>query len=179
MPDYANVLPGDPAPWFRQRSLSNSNYAINSAGGRYIVLCFFATAANPQSQAAIAAALARKDLFNDQHASFFGVSLDPADEREQRVVDGRPGYRYLWDFDGRASRLYGAISQTCDPSKGQVAVRLKWVVLDPTLRVLRVFPFAADTDNFAAVMAYVAAQPPPSRFAGVRARFLRTSHRDV
>ena len=42
---YAALSPGDPAPWFNQRSLSNPNYAFSSVGGRYVVLCFFGSAA--------------------------------------------------------------------------------------------------------------------------------------
>src|SRR5262249_3387236 len=41
---YAKLTPGDPAPWFHQRATSNPNYAFDTAAGRYIVLCFFASA---------------------------------------------------------------------------------------------------------------------------------------
>lgn len=41
-----------------------------------------------------------------------------------------------------------------------------WVVLDPTLRVLRVIPFAPDQSDIATLVAYIDALPPPDRFAG-------------
>jgi hypothetical protein len=72
-------------------------------------------------------------LFDDKHASFFGVSIDPADEANKRVVGRVPGYRLFWDFDGNASRLCGVIPQDADPTNGRVSVRRIWVVLDPTL----------------------------------------------
>ena len=157
---YISLLPGDPAPDFKQRSFSNANYVFNSAAGRYIVLCFFGSASDPKGRAAIDLALSHKGLFNDDKASFFGVSMDPKDETERRVADHYPGYRYFWDFDGRVSKLYGAIPSDCDPSAGQVPVRRKWVVLDPTMRVMKVFPIEAE------VMTYLESLPPPSRFAG-------------
>jgi hypothetical protein len=44
---YVRLAPGDPAPWFNQRSTSNPSYAFDTAAGRYIVLCFFASAGDP------------------------------------------------------------------------------------------------------------------------------------
>jgi len=41
-----------------------------------------------------------------------------------------------------------------------------WVVLDPTLRVVKVLPFAEDGSDASEVLSYVASLPPPSRFAG-------------
>src|SRR5687768_4098744 len=41
---FANLTPGDPAPWFHQRSGGNPNYAFDTVGGRWIVMCFYGTA---------------------------------------------------------------------------------------------------------------------------------------
>ena len=53
---YVNLTPGDPAPWFTQR-LGEEGYAIHRAGGRYVVLCFFASAANEAGKAAMVLAV--------------------------------------------------------------------------------------------------------------------------
>ena len=83
---------GDPAPWFHQRSPTNPNYAFGTAAGRYIVLCFFGSAAHPLGRAALEAVVANRRYFDDHNISFFGVSLDVADETEGRVRDSlRPG----------------------------------------------------------------------------------------
>ncbi|MFZ5616375.1 MAG: 2OG-Fe(II) oxygenase [Pseudomonadota bacterium] len=165
MSTYVKLAAGDPAPWFHQRTSANPQFAFDTVAGRYVVLCFFATASDPHSRAAIEAALARPDLFNDARASFFGVSLDPSDEAERRIADRAPGYRYFWDFDAKASRAYGAA-----PADGgdllQIEARRKWVVLDPTLRIIEVFPFAPDRSEIAAVLKLVEALPPPAKFAG-------------
>lgn len=141
MAGYVKLAPGDPAPWFYQRTSGNPRFSFDTAAGRYIVLCFFATAGDARSRAAIDAVLARRDLFDDEKASFFGVSLDPADEAERRVGDLAPGVRYFWDFDGAVSALYGVIPKDAGDRIGGVTAMRRWFILDPTLRVIDVIPF--------------------------------------
>jgi hypothetical protein len=124
-----------------------------------------ATASDDHGRAAIAAVRARPDLFDDRTASFFAVSSDPGDEAEGRLADSYPGYRNFWDFDGTVGRLYGMLP--VDAEAGRVEARRIWVVLDPTLRVLKIFPFAPDRSDGAAVVKYLAGLPPPARFAGI------------
>jgi peroxiredoxin/predicted 2-oxoglutarate/Fe(II)-dependent dioxygenase YbiX len=162
-----NLLPGDPAPHFVQRSCANPRYTFASAAGRYLVLCFFGSAADPQGRAAIDAAMARPELFDDTHASFFGVSVDPGDEATARVADRYPGYRFLWDADLQVSKLYGVVPTETLAGSGGLRMRRMWLVLDPTLRILHVEPFRPDGGDAAAVLDYVAQLPPPERFAGV------------
>lgn len=161
------ILPGDPAPTFVQRSIANPRYVFGSAAGRYLVLAFLGSAADPHAQAAIAGVKARGELFDDTHASFFGVTVDPADEAQQRVQDSYPGYRFLWDFDLAVSKLYGAVPADAEPTAKGLRMRRMWVVIDPTLRVLHVEPFREDRGDIAAVLDYLAQLPPPSRFAGI------------
>jgi predicted 2-oxoglutarate/Fe(II)-dependent dioxygenase YbiX len=83
------------------------------------------------------------------------------------VAERYPGYRHFLDFDGTVGRLYGALPQDAGEAGAKVEVRRFWIVLDPTLRVLRAFPFQPDRGDIDAVMAYVASLPPPGRFAGI------------
>jgi peroxiredoxin len=160
---FSVVAPGDPAPWFAQRTANNPAFAFDTVAGRYIVLCFFASGGDDLGRSAIAAATARPDVFDDRQASFYGISLDARDETENRLRGRNPGIRFFFDFDGKVSRLYGAIPKDADPTAGRVPVRRFWMVLDPTLRVLHVSAF---DHGHAAVIDYVAALPPPDRFAG-------------
>jgi peroxiredoxin len=164
MPTWVNLTAGDPAPWFFQRSFANPRYAFNTAGGRYIVLCFFASANDGHSHAAITAVRSRPKFFNDINACFFGVSFDPKDETEKRVADHYPGYRYFWDFDRTVGRLFGALPRETDDQ--DTPARRLWVILDPSLRVLRIIPFAEDQSDIAALLTYLDALPPASRFTG-------------
>ncbi len=160
---FAVVAPGDPAPWFTQRTLKKPTYAFDTVAGRYIVLCFFASANDETGRAAIAAAMERSDLFDDARASFFGITLDPRDEAEGRLRERYPGIRFFLDFDGQVSRQYGAIPKDADPAAGHFPVRRFWLVLDPTLRVIHVAPLGGGDR---AVLDFVAALPPPERHAG-------------
>lgn len=164
--DYARIGAGDPAPWFHQRCTSNPRYAFDTTAGRYIVLCFYGSAADPQGRAALDAALAKRDRFDDERACFFGVSLDRADETEARARESLPGVRHFWDFDGAVSRLYGVIPRDATDLRGSVPMLRSWMVLDPTLRVMKVIPFAPDGSDRAAIFDYLDQLAPPGLFAG-------------
>lgn len=162
---YVELLPGDPAPHFRQRSIGNPNYAFGTAAGRYLVLLFHGSASDPHSEAAISAVAARPDLFDDRKASFFGVTADPGDISANRIVERIPGIRHFLDFDAAIAKLYGAVARDADPSSN-VPVRRLWVVLDPMLRVDSVFPLRPDRSDIAALIAHIETLPPPERFVG-------------
>ena len=89
------LTPGDPAPWFITPSPDNPRYHFDSVAGRYIVLCFYGSAGNQAIGQMLAALHQAADAFDDDHASFFGVSADPGDEREKRVEERIPGFRLL------------------------------------------------------------------------------------
>ncbi len=162
---YRLLLPGDPAPWFVQRSTSSQRYHFDTAAGRWIVLCFFATASDPSSRAALGAVAACRRIFDDDFACFFGVSLDPADEAQQRVAQSLPGVRFFWDFDGTVSTAYGVVPMGRSPGGRIDAVR-KWVILDPALRVHRILPISGEDGGAAALAAALAGLPPVERYAG-------------
>src|SRR5262245_37030111 len=164
---YARLTPGDPAPWFHQRATSNPNYAFDTAAGRYVVLCFYASAGDAVGRAAIQSVLANRKQFDDERCCFFGVSLDPRDEAEGRVHESLPGIRFFWDADGTISRLYGAVPKDAKPGESAVPARRFWMVLDPTLRVLRVVAFAANDSGADSLLRYLEQLPPPERFAGI------------
>lgn len=157
-------MPGDPAPDFTQRTPSNPRYVFNAAAGRYLVLCFFGSAGDAQSRAALEAALARTDLFDDERACFFGVSNDPEDEAQARVANRMPGYRFFWDFDLSVARMAGAAAE--DAAPGPLQINRFWLVIDPTMRVIANIPFRPDGRDADEVLALLAGMPPPDRFAG-------------
>lgn len=165
MPTYATLLPGDPAPWFHQHTTGTANFSFNVAGGRYVVLCFFGTAGDPMGQAAIDAILQHRHLFDDDNAAFFGVTIDAQDQSAGRIAEAVPGIRYFLDGDRKVSKLYGAVEQEAEAA-GQVRFRRMWMVLDPTMRIQKVIPFASEDSNASAVIDYLNGLPPAPRFAG-------------
>ncbi|MBE7213298.1 MAG: redoxin domain-containing protein, partial [Gluconacetobacter diazotrophicus] len=129
MSRFASLLPGDPAPWFRQRcTTAGGDYTFDMAAGRHIVLFCFASSVDPAAAAALAAIRARAAPFDDRRAAFFGISADPADADRLRAE--LPGIRFFLDADGIAGRTLGARCLD-DPAVS----RPLWLVLDPLLRV--------------------------------------------
>ncbi|HYC43933.1 MAG TPA: 2OG-Fe(II) oxygenase [Burkholderiales bacterium] len=148
--------PGEPAPWFIARSTSNERYHFDTVGGRCVVLCFLGSAADAYSRGVVECFLRHRAVFNDERACFFGVTADPRDEREARLTQVLPGYRYFWDFDLAVSKLYGV-------HRGGTAYERYTIVLDPRLRVLAVVPFGisgSPEQHVAAVLEVLSGQPP-------------------
>ncbi len=68
---------------------------FSSAAGRYVVLCLLGSAGRPEVQAALGTLAAYRAMFDDARAAFFGVTVDPADEREGRLRPSVPGIRFI------------------------------------------------------------------------------------
>jgi peroxiredoxin len=155
----ARLSPGDPAPWFIAPSPKNPRYHFDSVAGRYIVLCFYGSAATPGIGEMLAAIRRAEAIFQDDHASFFGVSADPDDERDSRVEERIPGFRLFWDFGLRVAARYGV----CDePGSGQTNRRYRPVtfILDPALRVIAVLPIADPAVHARQLLDLVTRLPP-------------------
>lgn len=151
-----SLQPGEPAPLFAIRSSNSPRLALQTAAGRYLVLCFYGSAADPQSRAILDLLTTRhRARFDDTFAAFFGVSTDPADENEGRVQQRLPGFRYFWDFDGEISHLYGA--------GGGSRFTL---VLDPLLRVVAKVPFVEPEAHERTVAAVLDGLSPRGEEAG-------------
>jgi predicted 2-oxoglutarate/Fe(II)-dependent dioxygenase YbiX/peroxiredoxin len=162
---YVNIAPGDPAPLVTQSLGAGEAYPFHKTAGRYTVLCFYASAADPVGAAALEAAWERRGtLFDGKQCAFFGVCLDRGDDAHARLRPDLPVFR---DFDGAIARAYGALPRDFDLKDKNVPARRLWVVLDPWLRVLKVFPFEGDGAEREQVFAYLEALPPPERSSGV------------
>lgn len=163
----ARLAPGDPAPGFIQRTPQNPRYNFDSAAGRYLVLCFFGSGGDVQARAALDAVAARSDLFDDRHASLFGISNDPADEQTGRIANQVPGYRFFWDFDLGVTRRYGVVAPDVQTGASPLTLDRCWIVIDPTMRVIANIPFQGDGGGAAQVITLLAALPRPAAFAGI------------
>ena len=147
------LLPGDQAPWFHAPALAgNPRYAFDTAAGRPILLLLAGTAGHARVQAALATLTARRHVFDDQHACFFGVTTDPRDVEDGRVAQMLPGIRWFLDYDGAVSRRYGAIEGESNVAQ----YRPHWLVLDTTLRVVARFGIDAGHDAIDALEALIA-----------------------
>jgi peroxiredoxin len=159
---------GDPVPYFSCRTTGRSAFHIDTVAGRYIVLTFFGSSSLEKSRGVlrhVTTELSR--YFDDENASFFGVSIDRQDQTKLGIGLVLAGIRYFWDFDYQVSALYGALDAGQAARAGQVSYRPFTLVLDPSLRVLAVVPMEdAETHN-AALGRILAGLPPVALHAGV------------
>lgn len=128
-----DLIPGEPAPWFTARCTAGDTFHFHAAAGRFVVLSFFGSAGDPAAAAVLQDLAQYRDRFDDDFASFFGVSVDPQDEQLGRVQQSIPGLRFFWDFDRSVSRLYGAERPTDAGTYRKFSV-----VLDERLRILTI-----------------------------------------
>lgn len=145
---------GDPVPWFRAQALDGlPDYVFDSAAGRVIVLLFIGSAGDARCAGALQQALARRSLFDDDNCCFFGITVDPADQAENRIRKALPGIRHFLDYDRSVSALFGATA-------GETGYRPHWLVIDRTLRAIGRF---AIEDGEAALEAAADAARQPAQ----------------
>jgi len=159
---YADLRPGDPMPWFYQRTSSNPCYAFHLAAGRYVVLTFYVSSGLDSGRAMLQSVVNHRQVFDDERVSFYGVSLDPRDEANQILRDSVPGIRFFWDTDGTVSRAAGSIAKEAIIGPAPIPVRQFSLVLDPTLRVMARFNIGDEK-----IFQFLASLPPPELFAGI------------
>jgi predicted 2-oxoglutarate/Fe(II)-dependent dioxygenase YbiX/peroxiredoxin len=131
--ETARIQPGDHAPWFKAPALSGSPaYAFDTVAGRHVLMLFFGSARDPRAAEALAGVQRHRGLFDDDSACFFGVTADPEDAAKERISQELPGIRFFLDYQGKLSELYGAMEDK--------EYRPRWLLLDPRLRILDIFP---------------------------------------
>jgi len=144
---------GEIAPSFGAAALSgNPSYAFDSAAGRPIVMLFMGSGNWAPNQAALALLARNAGLFDDSRASFFGVTIDPADAADGRIAQRIPGIRWFLDYDRKVSRLYNALRGE-DERADYIPY---WLLLDSTLRVVKRAPIDQGEQIFAALNGMIA-----------------------
>jgi len=141
----------EPAPWFTAPTLSEPEFSLETAAGRYVLLLFLPSDVDRRG-VALKALSTHQRHFDDARASAFVVARDPAMLAGLRDMRG---LRWFIDADGAVSRLYGALD-------AGGAERPGWVLLDPTLRLLA----GASIDDTPRMFALVQSLPAPAEHAG-------------
>jgi predicted 2-oxoglutarate/Fe(II)-dependent dioxygenase YbiX/peroxiredoxin len=158
------LIPGEPLPWFHGAALDgNPRYALHTAAGRWFVLLLMGTGTAAPCGAALDLLQAHRDLFDDERASFFGVTIDQGDADEERIAQRLPGIRWLLDYDRSISTLLGACREEED---GRHRYRPHWLLVDPLMRVHQVADLAEGGALFERLRA-MKGQPAPEAAAPV------------
>ena len=150
IPDY-----GDPAPLFVAATDEVATYNLGVVAGRFVLLMIFGRGGGAGGATAHEAVLARRAVFDDRRALFFGVSADRADAVMRGVRNAAPGLRYFQDYDCAIGGLYGLVQDG--------ALRPAVFLLDPMLRVIAAEPIEATEavlDQLDAALAIAALEEP-------------------
>lgn len=136
---------GDVPPMFTARTDINDVFAFGAMGGRWVVMAFFGSMADPAAVQADRRARDGVVVFDDKAASYFGVSNDPRDQAERGLKSAVRGLRYFYDDDGALARLYGVAKPTV-------------FLLDRTLRLVETAPLDQLDAVLVRLKAYLAAE---------------------
>lgn len=122
-PGRARIFLGDPAPWFSAALVAGGSFDLHVSAGRWVVLSFLGSPANPRAMAELAE-LGREDaLFDEDHLAVACVFTAPPDDLASLAAISRK-LILLADYDGAISRSFGALETP------------RTVVLDPMLRAV-------------------------------------------
>ncbi len=145
---------GEPAPLFSAPTDGVASYSLDVTAGRYIVLLAFGSLGLEACASAHDQVLARRQMFDDREALFFGVTADRADRVQRGLRNSTPGLRYFDDFELRVMGLYGLV-------RGG-ALQPAVFLLDRMLRVIMAEPIEATgavLDRLEALLTQDAAAP--------------------
>ncbi|HWE97096.1 MAG TPA: 2OG-Fe(II) oxygenase [Tepidisphaeraceae bacterium] len=140
------LSPGDHAPSFVATSSAGPRGSLDMAAGRYVVLSFFGTAADPVGRRILADIAQNQSRLAPLSAMFCGVSADSNDQQTGRVAQQYPDVVYFWDFDLAVSKAFGAAS----PDGTQYLRHT--VILDLARRTRAVLPFGENVENHIATL---------------------------
>lgn len=176
-------FPGEPAPWFYGPTEANPRFRFDSVAGRIVVLSLFGSVGRPEGQAIVEGLSRFRERFDDARVLFFGVTIDPDDDRLERIHDQVPGIRFFRDYDQTISRLYGALpggagnraeflgtdvpaAGARPPGSAETASALAEyqpfsLILDERLRVLAVCRFDEPAVHIERIVKYIERQPAP------------------
>jgi predicted 2-oxoglutarate/Fe(II)-dependent dioxygenase YbiX len=150
-------MPGEAVPWFRAKAIGGSdNYVFDTAAGRFVLMLFFGRATDPGAAAALACVARHRALLDDDQACFFGVTSDPDDSSAGRVAQQLPGIRFFLDPGGGLPALFGG-----GPAGEGESDRRHWLLVDPMLRAVGVFPLDSGEAAFEALAKAMARMPLP------------------
>jgi hypothetical protein len=123
------IILGDPVPWFSAPLLSDGFFHLQVAAGRWIVLSFLGSPADPRVKEEVSALLRDVKLFGEDRLVFYGVLTAPPADPAHYLQLSTGAISFIADYDGALSRRYGA------------AGKPRTIVLDPMLRAVADIPW--------------------------------------
>ena len=152
--DNKTVL-GDPVPWFSAPLLTGGSFDLHVSAGRWVMLSFLGSPADPKAGEELARLLENAELFREDHlVACFVLTEPPPDISRLAAISGSALF-FLLDRDGEICRSFGAASAQ------------RTVVLDPMLRAVANIGWDFPQGHAEAVAGVLRSLPPIDESIGV------------
>jgi predicted 2-oxoglutarate/Fe(II)-dependent dioxygenase YbiX/peroxiredoxin len=146
---------GDPVPWFRSPLITGGSFDLQVDAGRWIVLCFLGSPANPRVDEELAELLREASLFHEDRLIVRGVFTAPPDDVAKYAGLTDKALSFLADYSGAISQSFGALDMP------------RTVVLDPMLRAVADIPWDFAQGHAETVRGVLRSLPAVDDSAGV------------
>ena len=150
----ARLTLGDPVPWFSARTLTGAPFDLHVAAGRWVVLCFLGSPAEPRARRELSELLAEAHRFDEDRLVFCAVFTVPPADLAPYANSGHRALSFLADYGGAISRAFGA------------AAMPRTVVLDPMLRAVADVAWDEPAGHAQTVRRVLESLPPVDESAG-------------
>jgi predicted 2-oxoglutarate/Fe(II)-dependent dioxygenase YbiX len=122
------IILGDPVPWFSLPVVNGGSFDLHAGAGRWVVLSFVGSLADPRAMAEVAELARLSALFGEDHLVIGCVFTGQAGDTDS-LTDGLGAISsgtlsFLADRDGAVSRSFGATEMP------------RTIILDPMLRAV-------------------------------------------
>ncbi len=118
------IVLGDPVPWFGAPLIADGSFNLSVAAGRWVVLAFLGSPADPRLALELEALMRERDRFNEDRIVFYGVLTEPPQDPASFARLGNAAVGFIADYDGAITRAFGAAGSP------------RTIVLDPMLRAI-------------------------------------------
>jgi predicted 2-oxoglutarate/Fe(II)-dependent dioxygenase YbiX len=104
--------------------VSGGSIDLHVDAGRWVVLAFLGSPADPRASSELDALLSHADLLSEDHLVVYGILTAPPSNLAELAGLVSPALNFLADYDGTLSAAYGALGAP------------RTIVLDPMLRAI-------------------------------------------
>jgi peroxiredoxin len=149
------IVLGDPVPRFSAALVAGGAFDLHVSAGRWVVLSFLGSPANPRANAELNELLREAALFSEDRLVVGCVLTEPPTDAAQLAEISGNAVFFIADYDGAVSRSFGALAMP------------RTVVLDPMLRAVADIAWDFPQGHAQTVRNVLRSLPPVDDSAGV------------
>jgi predicted 2-oxoglutarate/Fe(II)-dependent dioxygenase YbiX/peroxiredoxin len=149
------IVLGDPVPWFAAPLITEGSFNLSVAAGRWIVLSFLDSPADPRAERELAELMSVLPLFHEDRIVFYGLLTAPPHDPAPYVKLTSTAVSFLADYDGAIARVFGAGESP------------RTIILDPMLRAVADIPWNYPDGHGHTVRSVLQGLPDVDHSAGV------------